>query len=140
MYLSDHIGKIALSMCYVAGLLFHDKKHAREAGHSPAVEDMLRAPLPEILVFKTPKPLPGDSVTTISASPSMARPALSSLVVEAHAKIPAGGKPSELAARRSVSMGSQALQASINQKLKLLETRIAETKPLKVCLRRLCSC
>lgn len=117
--------------CMIAGLLFHDKKHSREAGHSPAVEDMLRAPLPEIPVFKSLKPLPDDSVTTIAAIPSMMRPALASLVSEHPAKIAAGGKASDLAGRRSVSMGSQALQESINQKLKLLETRLGETKPHK---------
>ena len=92
---------------------------------------MLRTPLPEIPAFKTPNPLMGDSMTTIAAVPSMARPALASLEPQAHSKTLPAGKGTDLAGRRSVSMGSQALQASISQKLKLLDS-VPEAKLQKV--------
>ena len=95
---------------------------------------MLRTPLPEIPAFRVAKPLQGDAVTTVATPPSMVRPELSSLVVESPSKIPAaGGKGSVLAARRSASMGSQAMQESMSQKLQLLGSRLVQqAKPQKV--------
>ena len=49
-----------------AGLQFHLKKHAREAGHTPSVEEMLRSPLPAIPAFKGAQ-LPDHAETTIPA-------------------------------------------------------------------------
>ena len=55
-----------------AGLQLHLKKHARDAGHTPTVKEMLRSPLPPIPPFKGAK-LPEDSETTIPAVRSLCK-------------------------------------------------------------------
>ena len=50
------------------GLQLHLKKHARDAGHTPSVKEMLRSPLPAIPPFKgSQAQLPEDAETTIPA-------------------------------------------------------------------------